>query len=661
MRRKLTKIMKIKEISIKNFRGIEDLTLKLNDFTVLIGKNGVGKSSILHALNFFKESSYKLKIVDFYNRKLDREIKVSITFNELNSEVQLTFKHYIQDGELKVIKIAKNDQDSENLNITQTYHGQAYIHTPFNEIRKETAARPKRTSYETLRQEQKYSSLTIVSKADDIEPNLKAWEDSHPDELELLIDENQLFGWKGVGAGRLNKYITFFFVPAVHEYSIEETEKSSYLKEILDLTIRKRLEVIPELEDLKKNTTSEYKKILEYQNKPIVEELSKDLSQMLEILSPGCSISVDYQPGEVNFLETTYGTELEEYGFRGPISSVGHGVQRTSFFTLLRYLGEQQVISRIDDDTIEKDAEEFMENKFFILFIIEEPELYQHPNRIRLIKKILQDLTRESDDSMFKFQIICSSHSPYLVDIQDAEDIKIMKKIKNGGNYVVTLSEIHLDKIAQELKLLHQLPESTTCDATTLKSRLKAIMTLELSEGFFADKIVLVEGLEDKAVIQAIDQCKSKIFDLKGIVVIPVIGKNNLDRPALIFQDLGIPVYLIFDTDSDSKLSDLNSNKKVNTILKKIMGETDLTEPVGLKIERNYASLNPSMTRVIKNAIGDPLYTQIMDELKEEYGFKKDKDCRKNFVVMSKFIQNVYNAGKVIPELEEIIQKIYDL
>ena len=39
-----------------------------------------------------------------------------------------------------------------------------------------------------------------------------------------MIDEKQLFGWKGVGAGRLNKYVTFFFVPAVHEYSIEETD-----------------------------------------------------------------------------------------------------------------------------------------------------------------------------------------------------------------------------------------------------------------------------------------------------------------------------------------------------------------------------------------------------------------------------------------------------
>lgn len=262
---------------------------------------------------------------------------------------------------------------------------------------------------------------------------------------------------------------------------------------------------------------------------------------------------------------------------------------------------------------------------------------------------------------MFQFQIICSSHSPYLTDIQDAEDIRIMRKIKNDGNYEVTISEVQLDKIAQELKVLHQLPEGTRCDATTLKSRLKAIMTLELSEGFFADKVVLVEGLEDKAVIQAIDQYTSKIFDSKGIVVIPVIGKNNLDRPALIFQDLGIPVYLIFDTDSDCSPTDLNSHKKVNIILKKIMGEANLTEPLELKIERNYASLNPSMTKVIKSAIGDVLYTQIMDEVKEEYGFKKDKDCRKNYIVMTQFIQRVYDSGEQITELEEIIQNIYDL
>jgi predicted ATP-binding protein involved in virulence len=43
--------MQIKELYIKNFRGIEAKTIRLNPrFTVAIGDNGMGKSSILHAL-----------------------------------------------------------------------------------------------------------------------------------------------------------------------------------------------------------------------------------------------------------------------------------------------------------------------------------------------------------------------------------------------------------------------------------------------------------------------------------------------------------------------------------------------------------------------------------------------------------------------------------
>ena len=67
------------------------------------------------------------------------------------------------------------------------------------------------------------------------------------------------------------------------------------------------------------------------------------------------------------------------------------------------------------------------------------------------------------------------------------------------------------------------------------------------------------------------------------------------------------------------------------------------------------------MTKLIKSAVGDGFYTQIMDELKDKYEFNEDRDCRKNYVVMTQFIQRVHELGANIPELEEIIQKIYDL
>ena len=44
--------MKINDIHIRNFKGIETLDLSFNDnFTVLIGENGAGKSSILDAIS----------------------------------------------------------------------------------------------------------------------------------------------------------------------------------------------------------------------------------------------------------------------------------------------------------------------------------------------------------------------------------------------------------------------------------------------------------------------------------------------------------------------------------------------------------------------------------------------------------------------------------
>ena len=45
--------MKVKQLKIKAFRGIQDLTLEFdqNQPTVLIGINGAGKSSILDCLS----------------------------------------------------------------------------------------------------------------------------------------------------------------------------------------------------------------------------------------------------------------------------------------------------------------------------------------------------------------------------------------------------------------------------------------------------------------------------------------------------------------------------------------------------------------------------------------------------------------------------------
>ncbi|KKL74408.1 hypothetical protein LCGC14_2065190 [marine sediment metagenome] len=660
--------MKIKEINIKNFRGIEDLSLTISNFTVLIGKNGVGKSSILHALNFFKEQKYKLKIQDYYKCDLSKKIEVSLTFFNLSEVEKDEFQNYIQNDELRVIKIARGNVELNEPNRSQKYHGLRKMHSGFKEIREETNKPNKKRIYNQIKSEEKYNSLLDIGRqsADVIEGYLIEWEKNHQDELELTMDSGQFFGWPGVGTGKLSKYMEFFFIPAVHEYREEErAEKSSYLEELIDLTIRKAYVETPEINQFKEQTLETYQELISVETEPKTKELSTELSKRLKDFAPGCNVFINYQPGEINFTKTKYGTELEEFGFKGPISFLGHGVQRSFFFTLLQYLGEQRIIEKTQEtqsDRNESNEVSVNGSKLLMLLIIEEPELYQHPNQIKLIKKFFQNITEEREDSLFHFQIICSSHSPHLIDIQSVGNVRLLRKVKDNENYIVTIKEVDLDKIAQKLKEYWGFPEETRADETTLISRLISIMTPELSEGFFAEKVVLVEGLEDKSVLLALDQqINENTFDKKEIVVLPVFGKRNLDRPALIFNELEILTYVIFDTDSDKSGADLENHKNLNIVLRKIMKNDDISNPFEQKVEKNWASLNPSLTLVVKNGVNEDYYNREMNELKDYYQFNKTKQCKKNYKVMQDFIEKCYSDGRRIPILEDLIQKIHDL
>lgn len=44
--------MRISKVTIENFKAIKSATLDLSDFTVIVGSNGSGKSSVLTAMHW---------------------------------------------------------------------------------------------------------------------------------------------------------------------------------------------------------------------------------------------------------------------------------------------------------------------------------------------------------------------------------------------------------------------------------------------------------------------------------------------------------------------------------------------------------------------------------------------------------------------------------
>ena len=116
--------MKIDLIKLKNFRGYRTETeIDFNNLTVFVGKNDIGKSTILEALDiFFNDGKGVIKLdktdVNVRGEKEeDLDIEISVCFSELPKKIIIdsTVETSLQDefmlnadGQLEVIKRYKN-------------------------------------------------------------------------------------------------------------------------------------------------------------------------------------------------------------------------------------------------------------------------------------------------------------------------------------------------------------------------------------------------------------------------------------------------------------------------------------------------------------------------------------------------------------------------
>ncbi|ATO30154.1 hypothetical protein RA13_20930 [Bacillus atrophaeus] len=124
--------MKIKRLIVNNFRGLKGnenvIDFEGSDIIFLIGKNNYGKSTFLHAYNFFVEPKMKATREDFYNKDSSIPIEITGVFIKedkdkddkfLNKEdPDWIYKWVDQDGLIRIKKVwKKTDEEGQK----QTY------------------------------------------------------------------------------------------------------------------------------------------------------------------------------------------------------------------------------------------------------------------------------------------------------------------------------------------------------------------------------------------------------------------------------------------------------------------------------------------------------------------------------------------------------------
>ena len=180
-------------------------------------------------------------------------------------------------------------------------------------------------------------------------------------------------------------------------------------------------------------------------------------------------------------------------------------------------------------------------------------------------------------------------------------------------------------------------------------------MTPLMGEGFFADVVVLVEGEDDRAAIQGSARSKKRDFDGLGITVIPCSGKSGIDRPLLIFMQLGISVYVVWDGDCGGN----DARPEDNRYLLRLLGkpEQDWTEFVG----DSSACFRVELEETLQDEIGSESFIQWLSEAQQELGIPKKEHAFKNPAILEYVVGKAASNNKTSSSLESIVENIIAL
>jgi putative ATP-dependent endonuclease of OLD family len=632
--------MKIETLKIENFRAFKDETIDFDNYTSFVGPNGVGKSTVFHALNlFFRQSKdsqtdlLKLSANDFHHSNTADPIKVTVTFSSLSDKAKEDLADYVRQEKLIVTAIAIYDSNSEKADVKQFGNRLGMEEfRKFFEVDKNGAKAPElKEIFKGFRD--KYDEITSANSKADMIAALHEYESKNPEHCVLIPSEDQFYGVSR-GVNKLESHIQWVFVPAIKD-ATEESEEStkSALGQLLARTVRSKVSFDEKIRELRNNARTEYQKLLDAEQETLDEISSSLQSRLSSWAHPNITASIQWMQDpdkSIKIEEPLAGLKVGERGFEGELSRFGHGLQRSYMLALLQELS-----------TFES------ENVSTLIMGIEEPELFQHPPQARYLAETLLELSLSSS------QIIICSHSPLFIPGDSFEKIRLV--CEQGEPSETKIKRLTYDSLAAEL---HNVGEKLVTESGMV-ARLYPSLNPVLNEMFFCKKLILVEGHEDIAYISSYLLLTDKMNEFRrhGCHIVPVEGKSKLIKPLAMAKLLDIPTMVIYDSDTDKTTDhEVPKHKKDNKAILALKECSDESEwPDKTIIRDGLTAWQTNLTVEIMNELGDSLKKH-EDAAALHYG--NAGGLKKNPLAIAKTLELAWNDGTKSQLLIELTDRI---
>lgn len=496
--------MKIKKLILKNFRIFKEITtIDFDNLTAFIGKNDIGKSTILEVLEiFFNDKDARIKIdKDDLSKGADSsEILIGVVFEDLPKEliidttVETNLKEeYLlnKDGNLEIHKIYSNGKLKET-SILANHPNNPNLKDLLSLKISELKTRAQDLSIDLSEEDKRVSSK--IRKA--IRENIN--EEIELEEISILVDKE---GAKQIWE-QLKNYMPLC---ALFQSDRENVDQDSEVQDPMKIAIKKILrgeELQVKLERIQKEVETT---ITEIANQTIekLNEMNPEIAQELKPEIPGPKWESVFKGITISSDEGI------------PLNKRGSGVRRLILLSFFRAEAEKKKEER---------------NVPNIIYAFEEPETSQHPEHQRKLIEAFLELSSRDDT-----QIILSTHSPGIASLLPVESLRFLSK-RDGQILIEKGTNEILEKIAESLGVLPSIEKEKI-------NKLKLIVCMEGPTDVEFFKRLSKKVDEDISIDIENDQ-RIVLIPLGGSTLTHWVNNNYLRK-------LNLPEIHIYDGDKE--------------------------------------------------------------------------------------------------------------
>ena len=512
--------MKIKKITIHNFRSIKNGKFELKNYSLLIGENNAGKSNVLRALRVFYEElkfDSKIDFPKFETEDNESWIEIEYLTNEEEQD-SLKNEYKSSDSILKVRKILKTEN------------------TDFKRLVKSNQS------------------------------NIFAYEKG-------ILSKNFFYGAKNISQSKLGHII---YIPEISK--VDDNLKMSGpspLREMINFVIKKVVQKSPSFNNLNsafEKFNREFK--TEAKDDFSIEQLENDINTEIQNWDIKFGLNINsIQPNDI--VKNLVSHHIKDGNLNNQtvkIDSFGQGVQRHLIYSLLK------LSSKYSDSSPLKDKKEFNPDLTLILF--EEPEAFLHPSQQEKLNINLRKLSSENAqqilitthsplfvsknienlDSLIKTNRTNSTELFQIkkenIDGLTDENIGLFKHFKD-----ILLNESQDEALKTKIRQRNLANETSNEieQSESEKFKFSLWMDSERTSLFFAKKVLICEGASEKIFIDyLINNQWSELKD-EHLYILDSLGKFNVHRFMNLFNQLGIKHSILIDSD-DNDIQNIVNN-----------------------------------------------------------------------------------------------------